>query len=200
MSVVAFRRRFRSFRRDTHELFSGKPVWQFCCLHCELSLVFFAERPQVPFTYACPESKTTPKRSKTSPKTIENDAKTSENDTETIENGAETTENGAETKHLNSTRTARPPKGPGSSSRIQMLKSSFKMFSKTSSFLEMVLSGVVPWIASGDGKKKHLIEAAPFGHLDQIIAEDDRTAPTRTKHLIEAAPFGRLDQMLRTIV
>ena len=30
-------------------------------------------------------------------------------------------ENGAETKHLNSTRTARPPKGPGSSSRIQML-------------------------------------------------------------------------------
>ena len=31
---------------------------------------------------------------------------------------------GAETKHLNSTRTARPPKGPGSSSRIQILKSS----------------------------------------------------------------------------
>ena len=27
-------------------------------------------------------------------------------------------ENGAETKHSNSTRTARPPKGPGSSSRI----------------------------------------------------------------------------------
>ena len=44
--------------------------------------------------------------------------------TDTIKNGAETTENGAETKHLNSTRTARPPKGPGSSSRIQMLKSS----------------------------------------------------------------------------
>ena len=40
-----------------------------------------------------------------------------------IENDAETIENGAETKHLNSTRTARPPKGPGSSSRIQMLKS-----------------------------------------------------------------------------
>ena len=32
-------------------------------------------------------------------------------------------ENGAEPKHLNSTRTARPPKGPGSSSRIQILKS-----------------------------------------------------------------------------
>ena len=55
-------------------------------------------------------------------KTIEND----ENDAETIQNGAETTENGAETKHLNSTRTARPPKGPGSSSRIQMLKSSLR--------------------------------------------------------------------------
>ena len=40
------------------------------------------------------------------------------------ENGAKTIENGAETKHLNSTRTARPPKWPGSSSRIQMLKSS----------------------------------------------------------------------------
>ena len=47
-----------------------------------------------------------------------------ENEGETIENGAEMIENGAETKHLNSTRTARPPKGPGSSSRIQMLKSS----------------------------------------------------------------------------
>ena len=32
-------------------------------------------------------------------------------------------ENGAETKHLNSTQTARAPKGAGSSSRIQMLKS-----------------------------------------------------------------------------
>ena len=32
-------------------------------------------------------------------------------------------ENAAETKYLNSTRIARPPKGPGSSSRIQMLKS-----------------------------------------------------------------------------
>ena len=30
--------------------------------------------------------------------------------------------NGAETKHLNSTRTARPFEGPGSSSRIQMLR------------------------------------------------------------------------------
>ena len=39
--------------------------------------------------------------------------------------GTVSIENGAETKHLNSTRTARPPKGPGSSSRIQMLKSSF---------------------------------------------------------------------------
>ena len=47
-----------------------------------------------------------------------------ENDAETFENDAETIENGAETKHLHSTRTARPPKGPGSSSRIQMLKSS----------------------------------------------------------------------------
>ena len=34
---------------------------------------------------------------------------------------------GAEAKHLNSTRTARPPKGPGSSSRIQMLKSSYSL-------------------------------------------------------------------------
>ena len=50
-------------------------------------------------------------------------AETIENGAETIENDAETIENGAETKHLNSTRTARPPKGPGSSSRIQMLKS-----------------------------------------------------------------------------
>ena len=39
-------------------------------------------------------------------------------------------ENGAETKHLNSTRTARPPQGPGSSSRIQMLKSSVKRISR----------------------------------------------------------------------
>ena len=44
------------------------------------------------------------------------------------ENHARTIENGAETKHLNSTRTARPPKGPGSSSRIQMLKSSWTSF------------------------------------------------------------------------
>ena len=36
--------------------------------------------------------------------------------------GAVSIENGAETKHLNSTRTAKPPKGPGSSSRIQMLQ------------------------------------------------------------------------------
>ena len=56
--------------------------------------------------------------------TIENGVETIENGAETIENGAETIENDAETKHLNSTRTARPPKGPGSSSRIQMLKSS----------------------------------------------------------------------------
>ena len=54
--------------------------------------------------------------------TIENFAKNDRNAAETIENAAETIENGAETKHLNSTRTARPPKGPGSSSRIQMLK------------------------------------------------------------------------------
>ena len=33
-----------------------------------------------------------------------------ENDAETIENNADTIENGAETKHLNSTRTARPPR------------------------------------------------------------------------------------------
>ena len=44
------------------------------------------------------------------------------------ENGAKTIENTAETTHLNSTRTARPPKGPGSSSRIQMLKSSKDMW------------------------------------------------------------------------
>ena len=37
--------------------------------------------------------------------------------------GVVSIENGAETKHLNSTGTARHPKGPGSSSRIQMLKS-----------------------------------------------------------------------------
>ena len=58
-----------------------------------------------------------PKRSKTTPFSIVSAPFS-------IENGAETIENGAETKHLNSTRTARPPKGPGSSSRIQMLKSS----------------------------------------------------------------------------
>ena len=36
--------------------------------------------------------------------------KRTENEPKTIENGAETSENGAETKHLNSTRTARPPR------------------------------------------------------------------------------------------
>ena len=43
-------------------------------------------------------------------------------------NGAKTIENGATIKYLNSTRTARPPKGLGSSSRIQMLKSSLRQF------------------------------------------------------------------------
>ena len=36
-------------------------------------------------------------------------------------------ENGAETKHLNSTRTARPPKGPGSSNQLQKLKSNITL-------------------------------------------------------------------------
>ena len=39
-----------------------------------------------------------------------------------IKHGAEMIEHGAETKRLNSTRTARPFGGPGSSSRIQMLR------------------------------------------------------------------------------
>ena len=58
-----------------------------------------------------------PKKTKTAPNKIENDAETIENDTESIESGAET-------KHLNLTRTARPPRGPGSSNRIQILRSS----------------------------------------------------------------------------
>ena len=46
--------------------------------------------------------------------------------------GALSIENSAETKHLNSTRTAKPPKGPGSSNRIQMLKSSLKKYKSLS--------------------------------------------------------------------
>ena len=42
--------------------------------------------------------------------TIENSDETIKIGAETIENGAEKIENGAETKHLNSTRTARPPR------------------------------------------------------------------------------------------
>ena len=60
-------------------------------------------------------------RSKTNWKLTENDRKWCRKESKTA---PKTIENGAETKHLNSTRTARPPKGPGSSSRIQMLKSS----------------------------------------------------------------------------
>ena len=55
--------------------------------------------------------------------------KRTENESKTIENFAENDRkrrrndrHGAETKHLNSTRTARPFGGPGSSSRIQMLR------------------------------------------------------------------------------
>ena len=44
--------------------------------------------------------------------------------------GGVSIEHGAETKHLNSTETARPPKGPGRSSRIQMLKSSSAAFDR----------------------------------------------------------------------
>ena len=54
------------------------------------------------------------------------------------ENGAKTIENAAETKHLYSTRTARPPKGPGSSSRIQMLKSSLFRYQETLGRLTMI--------------------------------------------------------------
>ena len=45
-----------------------------------------------------------------SSKTIEDTAETIKNNAGTIENGTETIENSAETKHLNSTRTARPPR------------------------------------------------------------------------------------------
>ena len=54
-------------------------------------------------------------------------------------------------------------------------------------------------------KKKHLIEVAPFGRLDQMLqtvyggALPPQTSPLncRSSHLIEAAKRGRLDQMLR---
>ena len=76
---------------------------------------------------------------------------------ETIENDAETIENGAETKHLNSTRTARPPKGPGSSSRIQMLKSSMVILGTGCKFpathapsLRIVVDHTQSSLAAGD--------------------------------------------------
>ena len=47
-------------------------------------------------------------------------------------------------------------------------------------------------------EKHYLIEAAPFGCLNQILSTTERRR--KEKHLIEAAPFGRLDQMLRTTV
>ena len=46
-------------------------------------------------------------------------------------------------------------------------------------------------------KKNFLIEAAPFGRLDQMLRTEWRR---RNKHLIAAAPFGCLDQMLSTVV
>ena len=48
------------------------------------------------------------------------------------------------------------------------------------------------------GEKKHLIGAAPFHHLDQMLRITERCQ--KKKHLIEAAPLGRLDQMLRTTI
>ena len=62
------------------------------------------------------------------PKTIENDVVFDRLGAVFNRKWRRNKQNGAEMKHLNSTRTARPPKGPDSSSRIQMLKSSFVMF------------------------------------------------------------------------
>ena len=54
-------------------------------------------------------------------------------------------------------------------------------------------SGVVLRIVSGAEKKKHLIEAAPFGRLDQMLQ-------TAERRRISAFDRGRLDQMLRSAV
>ena len=51
-------------------------------------------------------------------------------------------------------------------------------------------------VVSSAEKKKHLIEVAPFGRLDQMLRTTERGP--KKKHLIKAAPSGRLDQMLRT--
>ena len=47
-------------------------------------------------------------------------------------------------------------------------------------------------------QKKDLIEAAPFGRLDQMLWKTARRR--QKKHLITAASFGGLDQILRTTV
>ena len=73
-----------------------------------------------------------PKRSKTTPFSIVSAPFSIVSAPFSIVSDPFPTENGAETKHLNSTRTARPPKGPGSWSRIQMLKSSVFVRSKIS--------------------------------------------------------------------
>ena len=65
-----------------------------------------------------------PKRSKTTPFSIVSAPFSIVSAPFSIVSAPFSIDNGAETKHLNSTRTARPPKGPGSSSRIQMLQSS----------------------------------------------------------------------------
>ena len=57
--------------------------------------------------------------------------------------------------------------------------------------------GVVLRIVSG-AQKKHLIEAAPFGRLDQVLRTTERRR--KEKHFIKAAPFACLNQMLRTAV
>ena len=41
-------------------------------------------------------------------------------------------------------------------------------------------------------EKNTLIEAAPFGHLDQMLRTTEQRR--KEKHLIKAALFGRLDQ------
>ena len=45
-------------------------------------------------------------------------------------------------------------------------------------------------------KQKHLIEAALFGHLDQMLRTTEHSE--QANHSIEVAVFGRLNQMLRT--
>ena len=58
--------------------------------------------------------------------------------------------------------------------------------------------GVVLRTVRGADKKEHLIEAAPFGRLDQMLRKSERRP--KNKYLIEATLLGRLNQMLRTAV